>query len=67
MQPCILFIAVCTESDGKLNGSLAMRLYHMILGNLIDIATHVHVSAHTCHVHMHVWEGEVFDNSALYE
>ena len=53
MQPCahaafcFLFFAVCTESDGKLNRGLAMRLQFCV-SYLIDKATHVNVSARMC-------------------
>ena len=63
LSDCILFLTVCTESDGKLNRGLATRLlflYRMILRkSLIDIAACVCVCvyAHVYRVSVHVWEG----------
>ena len=64
---CILFIAVCTESDGKLNRGLAMRLQFCV-SYLIDKATHVNVSARMCVVCtcMCGRGGGLRHNSALY-
>ena len=63
---CILFIAVCTESDGKLNRGLAMRLQFCV-SYLIDKATHVNVSAHMCVVCMCMCgRGRSSTHSALY-
>ena len=63
LSDCILFLTVCTESDGNLNKGLATRLLFCVsydlrrkslinIGGRVCVYVHVYVCVHAC-----VWEG----------